>query len=239
MVTAPKIDSELALARREAAAATQVILPKIDALIVDSAIKFAQADSYLSSVRALRKKFKGLVDDILKPLNVARNAALALGHELDDPLEIAEDKIRLGMQEFKRKELAAQRAEEQRQQEEAQRLRLEASRKEAAEVKARTEKMREKLAAQRIELETQAAVVEATPIAPTVQVKNSGTRVTKKPVVKDMLQLLKGIVAGGVPLEMVTVSVVDLRAYYRQMPDEVAKWPGVDIIEDVQIVGRG
>lgn len=235
----PKIAVELAAVKREAATAAAFLVPKINALVIDSPIRYAEADSYLTKLRGVRAKFKGMVDDILKPLNQARNATLAMGHEVDDPLKAAEDRVRLGMQEFKRKELAAQRAEELKQQEEAQRLRVEASKKEAAESKARTEQMRQKLAAQREELETKADVIEATPIAPAVQVKGSGTRVTKKPVVKDLLQLLKGVVKGDVPIEVITVNIVDIRAYYRQMPDEVAQWPGVVIEEDVQIVGRG
>lgn len=235
----PKIAVELAAVKQQAVTTAAFLVPKINALVIDSPIRYAEADSYLAKLRGVRAKFKGMVDDILKPLNQARNAALAMGHEVDDPLKAAEGRVRLGMQEFKRKELAAQRAEEQKQQEEAQRLREEASKKEAAESKARTEQMRQKLAAQREELETKADVIEATPVAPAVQVKGSGTRVTKKPVVTDIKALLQGIFSGEVPEDVISVSLLELRSHYRQNPAAVAQWPGVDIVEDVQIVGRG
>ena len=212
------------------------IVRQTTTLEVTDAQSYALADALLAKITAARKVAKERMGKIINPLKEALKEAQDLLKEVTHPLDTAEESLRDGMGEFKRLERAKEREEQEKREAEAAKLRAEAVRKQQAELKARTQAMRDRLAQQRAELETQADLTEAAPVAPKVQVAHSNTRIVKNAVVENWTMFLMAVVAGKIPLDTVSF---DLRGHYRADPEGVEKWPGVKIEEDVQIVQRG
>lgn len=162
----------------------------------------------------------------------------ALNNEVDNPLETIEKTVKAKMQDYvltERRQLQAKEEErlaEQRRAAEA----LEAAA--AAEAAAKTPLQKAKAAA-RIE-EAEAAYVETldSPLDSQGQATNSSVRVPKKPKVSDILAFCKGIADGDIPVECIELKQGYLNTLYRNDPETVVAFPGVTIVDDIQIVGR-
>jgi hypothetical protein len=225
--------------KREVAISTAPVILRAKALTVTDAPSYAQADALLLRLRDARKQVKARIATVLDPINQARAAILALSHDLDDPLEAAEQRIRVGMQEFKRLEMRqAQEAERKRQAEE-EALRMEAADKHMRELAAKTEPMRQRLAAQRAELEEKADNVVAAPVLPPVKAAHSSTRTVRKWRVTDEVALLRAAadLDSDVPENAMMADPAILNQWLKEYPEELAKWPGIEIFDDIVIVG--
>lgn len=225
--------------KREVAISTAPVILRAKALQVTDAPSYALADALLSRLRDARKQVKARIATVLDPINQARAAILTLSHDLDDPLEAAELRIRTGMQEFKRLEMRQAQEAERRRQEEEEALRKEAADKHMKQLAAKTEPMRQRLAAQRAELEEKADNVVAAPVLPPVKAAHSSTRTVKKWRVTNEIALLREAAdpEGSVPENVMMVDPSILNQWLKEAPEVLATWPGVELYDDVVIVG--
>lgn len=222
------------------------ILVRIKSLTVTDAASYALFDSYLAKIRHARaivkEKFEGKDANgnptgILSLINATRNAILKMRSELDDPLEEGEEYIRGSMKQFKLNE-AREEAEKKRKAElEAQLLRRQAEEKERLAQAAKSKPMQQRLMAQSQELEQKADRVEAAPAVAPVQVRNSGTRTVQKWRVTDIEAFARFVLDGAAPLDCLTVNKETMDQYKKGRPD-FKDWPGVELFDDIQIVGR-
>lgn len=225
--------------REEVQTITSPILARTTQLQVTNAASYAVADGLLARLREARKTIEIKLSSILDPINEARKAALELKHSLDDPLETAETSLRAQMKTYKLSEHRQALEAERKAREESARLSREAEEKRQKELAAKSAPMRARLANQRIELEQKAAEVASVPIPTPVKVANSSTRTVKCWRVTDFSALVKAAAdpASQVPEDALALNTVAINAYFRDHQEEVGKWPGVELYDDIRIVG--
>lgn len=199
---------------------------------------YQEADRRLSVIRRARAEWRDRLQRVVKPIREGLDELYALGRDVDKPMEAMEGAYREGMQAYKMRELQAIReAERKKQEEEAQAVREaeEAMRKAEA---ARTAQLREKLQKQAMKaierVDEITYRVDPTP----VRAASSTTRVIKTPIVVDLNAFLSGIIVGEIPADLVAVQGRVLSAAYKEDPQSVLSWPGVEIQEEIQVVGR-
>lgn len=232
-------DAQLVKIRDEGLALASPLQQAITALDVVDAPSYELADALLSRIRLARKRWKERVEPIIRPIKAGLDALYALNRDIDTPLANGEAAVKGKMRDYKLLEAQRAREEQMAKEREAQRLRDEAEAKERAAATARTAKMREALTEKARAIAAQAEDVETAPLsAAPVLVERSTTRIVRKPTVTDVQAFARGIGAGLIPAECVAVVNKMLVDCYRQDPGTVAQWPGVVIVEDVQIVGR-
>lgn len=230
----PQLSKELEIIKKDSAP----VLARAATLVVEDAQSYAIADSFLSRIVTTRKAIKLRLAKIIDPIKEALKEAKGLLDEADGPLELAEQDVRGKMKDFKLEEARQARIEEQKREEAAEELRRQANAKLLAEQKAKTQQMRDKLAAQRAELETKADVAAAAPAPEVVRAVGSTTRTVKVPRVTDMNAIISAVAAGRASRAILDVNMVALKALYKTHPEEVSKWPGIEWIDDIQIVKR-
>ena len=217
---------------------TAPIIARAKALAVEDAQSYAVADSFLSRLVDARKMAKARIGRILDPIKEALKEAQGLFKEIDSPLEQAEIVVRTRMRDFKLEEARQARLEEEKREAAAEELRRQAAAKALAESKAKTAQMKEKLAAQRAELESKADVAAAAPMPVMVKAAGSTTRTVKVPQVRDLKALLGGLYADKVPSEIIEINLTTIRRFYKEQPAWVATLPGIEMVDDIQIVKR-
>lgn len=215
---------------------TAPVVTQASALLIQTPQQYALADSLLSKIVTARKGIKTRLSKILDPLKEALKEMQGLMGEVDNPLATAEITVRERMKGFKMEELRQEQERLRLKQAEEDRLRREARAKEEAAAKAKTDTMKKRLEAQAAELETKADLVDAAPITAPVKVAHSSTRTVKVAVVEDLGAVLQGVLAGEIPEEVVAVDLTRVRAYLKAQPLYVAKWPGIKIVDDIQVV---
>jgi len=224
---------------------TAPVISRANSLKVADPQSYALADSFLSKLVAARKTVKTRLARIIDPIKDALKEAQSLLKEVDAPLETAELTVRGRMRDYKLEEARLENLAKIQRDLDAARLRREADAKALAESKAKTQQMRDKLAAQRAELETQADVAQTAPSPQLATSAKTGTRTVKVPKVTDIYALLEAIgsqrLYGGqpIPIELVVVSMSAIKQLYKLSPGRVEKWPGIEMIDDIQIVHRG
>lgn len=207
--------------------------------------EYEAADLVLGSIKKVRKWWKtrmygtpqapGPIPSIKSGLDML----YALNNEVDDPLEAHEKAIKAKMVSYiilERNALLAQEQERLAEQRRAAAALEEAAAKEAA---AKTPLQKAKAAA--VVEAAEAAYVETldSPLEEQGQADNSSVRVPKKPKVSDVLAFCRGIADGEIPTECIELRQGTLNTLYRTDPETVAAFPGVTIVDDVQIIGRG
>lgn len=227
-----QLSTELEIVKRE----TAPIISRTETLEVTDPQSYAVADSLLTKIVTTRKTIKTRLSKILDPLKEALKQAQSLLSEVDTPLSEAESTIRGSMKDYKLEEAGQANLAARKREEEAAELRRQADLKKLAESKAKTQQMRDKLAAQRAELETKADVTEVAPAPALVKAAGSTTRTVKVPIVIDECAFIKAVASGLIPPDTLSFHMVNIKAHCKSRPDLVAKWPGLDIIDDIQIV---
>lgn len=191
----------------------------------------------------------------------AAEGATQLFNEVAAQLDRIEAHCKSLMQAFKVEEARQIREAELTQAREAQQLRDEAQRRAIQAAAAKTPQLKARLEQQRADLERQAEEVASEPVLEMQPVKgaSSTSRTLQKPVVQDTLAFLHamqdyesdaGVYRMGTPpltvmnhkkqevaalVEVVHARLMDL---YREQPGVVASWPGVVIVDDIQIANR-
>lgn len=207
-------------------------------LEVQTEEQYQVADALLARVRSARKTWGDRMERIIRPMRTALDEVYSLNRDVDKPLGQQEDFIKSRMKAFKLEELRQLNAAKQAQQAEDDRLAREAWEKEQAALAAKTPQMRGKLEAQAEKLTEQRAEVLAQEMAAPVAASNSSSRSKKLVRVTDLLAFCGGIGDGTIPHDVVAVLAGPLAKHLKESPDDVASWPGVEIVDDIQIVGR-
>lgn len=221
-------------------AGTALLLPlqgTVQTLLVRTEDEYQGADQVLGRIRQARKTWADKMEPIIRPIRQGLDNLYALNREVDKPLELMEGKVKGAMQEFKRLELAAIREQQRLREAETARLQAEAEAKIRAAETARTPQMQGKLQAQAARASEQAEMVAQMAAPAPVRAVSSSTRTVTRYRV-NMAQLIKGIVDGYVPPQAVELSTRYLDQQLKDDPEGLKAWPGVDVYEDVQIVGR-
>lgn len=214
--------------------------PLIKGLTITDEDSYLQADQLLGRIRTSKARWLLRIGKILDPARVVYDEARALRDEVAKPLEKYEQLVKAEMLAFKREEqrlIAESRLYAER---EAQRLADEAEALEKKKAAARTKPMVSRIAA-KLQANTAAQeAIEQKPEPVIARGVSSGTRTILKVRVRDSMQLLRALVEGETPID-----VLDLQldtAYLTQMLKEnraaVESWPGLEVYEDIRIVGR-
>lgn len=232
--------------KKEVAALAAPVLHMLGSLKIVDADSYGKADTILSRIREARRGVEAKLSPIATPIEKAfkeiqeaRKAVKALHTELDSPLEQAEAQVKGLMRGYKIEEqrlIAEAEEEKSREAEKADKLLREALEKEN---NAKTAAMRVRLAQKRIEAEAAVEKVEEVAVAAPVKAASSSTRMISKWKVTDMKALLKAVVAGEIPEDMLLVNITVGNSYLKMARAEMEKWAGVEVWDDVQIVGRG
>lgn len=237
----------LAPGTEETKAKVLAVLPtltqEVNELKVTDDKSYQYADALLGRIIASKKVWapvwERLMEKTVQPIRSGLENLYAMNREIEKPHDALETKVKDIMKEFKTEE-ARQIAEANRKRdEEAARLQREADEKLRQAQQARTPQLKGRLeaSAQRI-TEAATAVVERE--APQrVMGKASSTRTKKIPSVPDRKPFLRGILSGAIPDDCWVIDAKRLVEYYKEEPDVVKEWPGVVIIDDITIVGRG
>lgn len=239
----PKVVTET---KKEIAALTAPVLHHLAALQITDADSYLKADGLLSRIRTARKsiieKLSPIFDPIeraFKEMKEARSAVSKLQDELDAPLAQGELQIKGLMREYKMEEarqIAVAEDKKRQEKEKADRLLREAQEKEA---NARTAAMRARLAQKRVEAESKVEEVDGREEEAPVKAAASSTRTVIKWRVTDFRKVLQGVLDGKIPEEMVSVNITVGNQCLKLDKEEMRQWSGIEIYDDVQIVGRG
>lgn len=224
----------------------QVLIPtlktEVNDLVVEDDASYQYADELLERIRQPRKLWKGIWTRIqektIKPIRAGLDELYALDRDVDRPLEALETSVKAKMRDFKLEEQRQLQAEQAARDREQQRLLNEARKKEEAEQNARTAAMREKLRLQREALEAQAAEVEEQAAPEPVTAVHSAPRTKRAWRLKSIEDFCVGVAEGSIPAECIALVTPIINRYYKDNPEAVESWPGLEGFDDIQIAGR-
>lgn len=226
---APRVDPQAM--KQEALTIIQPYADAVDTLTIESEDEYHAADLLKAKIRSARKMWTARIEKIIRPIRQGLDELYELSRDGDRPLGVLEDKVTDAMKVYKVKELQAARAVER----ERERLQAEADAKLKAAETAKTPQMRGRLQTAAARVQQQAQTIQAP--AP-VFAEHSSVRPVKKVRIISHGAFLKGIVDGYVPADCIDVLQGKLNAYLKDDPEGMAAWPGVEVYDDVQIVGR-
>lgn len=224
--------------RAQAISVSGLVLSQLDGLQVVTATDYAFADALLTRIRTAKIAVGDKLNPIIRPIYEGLEALYALKRELEKPLDDGERLVKAKMKEYKLEEARQIRAADEERQRAAEKLREQAEEKERKEALAKTAQMRDRLAAQRIALERKAEEVEEAEVDGPVKAAGSRTRTVTTWRLTDKMTFLLGAIEGTIPLDAVSIVQPVITKALRDNPKLVASWPGIEIVEDVQIVGR-
>lgn len=228
----------LVKARTEGTSLINPLKREVENVTITDAADYAAADQLLSRIMSANKAWQGKVNPIIKPVYDALQLLYALKNDFKEPLDDYEKIVKAKMKTYKLEEARLLRAEEEERQrriDESNRISRE---KEEAAAKARTKQMREKLTTQSAEAAQTASTLEIQGPAEAVRVEGSTVRTKRKAEVTDLKAFLRGILTGEIPDDLITINQVELNSAYRIDAKIVSEWPGISIVEDIDITGR-
>lgn len=216
----------------------------VDALVVTTQDEYLIADSLRHRVKSARKTWGERMEKIIRPIRQGLDEIYGLNREVDRPLEALEASITDKMKTFKIAEARQIRLAEEKKEAEAKRLREEADAKLRQAQQAKTPQMQGRLEAAAARAQQQAVAVAQEEMPAPVQGINSTTRPVQKVKVGNHLHFLQGVIDGYVPEDCLTDIKVQaaiqtvLNRYFKDDPEGMKAWPGIEVYDDVQIVGR-
>ena len=231
----------VARAKKEGLALVPPLADAIGEFTIETEDDYRQMDVYLGDIARARKTWTAKLAPIRDPLKdavtaakKAMTAADALFKEVDTPLAELETVARTRMKDFqveKQRRITAA-AEEQ------QRIQAEIDRAAQVEAYGRTAQQRMKASLHRTILEEkQAEVFEAAPVL--AQADGSGSRVSRKIRAVNPSKLLRFIADNYDDLsDCAEIVQSALNKRFKEDPEGMAAWPGVEIYDDVTIVRR-
>lgn len=162
----------------------------------------------------------------------------ALNREIDEPLGLLETTIERAMKGYHLR-IEQERLDRERERQEAE---DEAQREvERLAAKAQAAKPGSVAQVKALELleQAEAEVVEAQmAVEEREQSEHTATKFKKVPTVSDVLAFCAAIGTGDIPADCIEVKGARLKAYYKEEPETVANFPGVTLIDAVEIIGR-
>lgn len=215
----------------------------VDELVITSPEEYQGADELLASIRRARRAWEDKIEPILKPLREAKSAADALNREIDRPMEALEGQVKAKMTEFKRHEAAELVAEQRRIDDAQAKIQAQLEETAARELTARTKQMKDRLAQKREQLEERAEEVEQ---ERPVETKASHSivrhvpkwRLTENKQTPALLIILKAILTGQIPPEVVMLDNSYINKVHLTQRDTMTQWPGFQLYEETVIAGR-
>lgn len=261
-VTEDTTSTALAEIRQSGQTEVETAIGAATAVVIADQSGYHNADLILFKIRSARRSVASLIelrlDTIIKPIRAGLDklyeARRQLLVDLDSPLEKAEKQVKQKMAAWqeserrKREEAERLKREEEdrvrREQERIERERQEAERKAS---EARTKQQRAEAAEreralreQQEELERQRQASAAAAPPPPKLVKAAGSRVTvvKHWRIKNQQEFIAAIATGSIPFIAVRPHIEVIDAIFKQEPDTVSAWPGVEIYEETRISGR-
>lgn len=211
---------------------------------IDSPAELAVADELFGRIQKARKTWKTkMYGTTAKPgpipsIRSGLDQLYALNREVDGPLEKLETSVETIMKSYHLRLLKEKQEEEaakKRREEESQRVLEELERKKAL---LKTPQAQAKVEAQILEVAAEIDEIQQEEVTEQPEMANSTGRPRKVPTVLSVSDVCQGIVDGVIPEDLVTVNMVRLRAYYKEDPESVALFPGIELQDDVTIVGR-
>lgn len=231
--------------RREGLALITTLAPEVELLgTVTDAGELAVADELFGRIQKARKvwrlKMYGTKDKPgpIPAIRSGLDQLYELNREVDQPLEKLETAVETAMKGYHLLKLREAQAEAQAKAEreaETQRILDELERKKQA---LRTPQAQAKVEAQILEVTAELDEIQQEEAPAPVESEHSTGRAKKVPVVLSVSDVCEGVVNGMIPEDVVTVNMVKLRAYYRDDPAAVALFPGIELQDDITIVGR-
>lgn len=201
---------------------------------------YLAADAKLGMIRNARLVWQAKISPILTPLKEAKRqldlsmkGVKELNEEIDGRLQLCETEVKNKMRDFKLLEAQKKRDAEA----EAERLRQEAIRL-AEEAESKRGIARNKLLAKAEEATSAALEVQLYGITPDVKGSASSVREARKWRVKDMKAVLRGVLSGEIPPDVIVTDDTAIRRYWREDSAVVEAWPGFEGYDEITIARR-
>ena len=215
----------------EIAAASSATLTAAQNFKITTAPQYEEAGEKLKGIMALKKKIAETFDPHIKRAFEAHRSLVAEKKTHETPLQTAEALLKRAMLGYSLAEEQKRREAEARAQEEA---RKEREKLEARAAKAAAAGKEEKAAA----LATAASAVVAPIIQPTTpKLAGISTRTTYRAEVVDLMELVKAVAAGTVPLLALQANQTFLNNQARAMKETLA-YPGVKAVQETGLASR-
>lgn len=199
---------------------------------------YVQASLVRAQVQQLKKTWTDKLQKIINPAYEALQGLYSLKKDILGPMEKAEVGLTSAMRDFKLSEARQIQEAEERKRQEEERLRVEVERKEIAAERAATPQMRGRIEAQVEKVKEKLAQTEAQETITEVRAVGSTTRKVKKWRCVNITLLAKAVAKGEVPDDVLSVNSVRMNEYFRSSPKDVGMIPGIEVYDDVIIVGR-
>lgn len=243
--------NELADAQRQGLSLIPPLQAETDLLKVDTEEDYHNADLLLTRIRTAKStwldgstapavKWRG-IQAIIKPIYDGLQGLYELRSLVSTPLDKMEETVKEGMKGYKKLEAArvakekAVKAEEDRKRQakiDAEALKL----ANAKTVQAKTAIVGRQMALQA----EQKAAKKDKPVA--VKAAGSSSRTTKKPVIKNFEEFVRGVLAlkdgDLITLDLLQVNPAQFQHLWLSEPELMAQLPGVEIESDIVIAGR-
>lgn len=225
-------------ARTEGNSLISPLKNKVETLVIDSEEAYQEMDVLLSQIMNTRRVWLAKIDPIIAPIRAGLDLLYGLKNDIKDPLDDYEKLAKKKMKDYKLEE-----ARQLRLAEDNRLAKIEAGRKAAEEKQrkadaARSKPLKQKLEAEAAVLTTNAEILDMGGAAQPVVGTHSTVRAKKVAQVSNLSKLLQGVIDGIIPDDVITINQVELNTAYRIDPEVVASWPGVTIIDDINISGR-
>lgn len=215
---------------------------RVDDLTIQTDEDYELADAVLGQINDLRKGWGKIwtviQEKTIKPIRQGLEGLYEIDRRVEKPAEALAKRLRDKMTAYQREKLAIQQRQEQQEREERERLEREAERKRQQAEQAKTPQLRGRLESQATQLEEKATAVQSSGFYQTMPTGTRSAPRRGKKVEYTLDDLLVGIIEGDIPPSMITVNVADIMAQWKLDPEKVEKWPGVKIVDDVNVVGR-
>ena len=199
-------------------------------LAVKNQVSYDSANSFLRAIKNLQEEIKGTFRPIISAANATWKSALAEEKKHLEPLEKAESLVKDKMLEWMREQERLRREQEAKLQAEAERKRQEAIAKaEAARAngkEAKAEKYEEK-----------AANIIAPCLSSSFDKGSVSVRKTYHAEVASLIELVKAVAGGKVPLMSIEANLTFLNSQARALK-ETLDYPGVKVIAEDNLSTR-
>lgn len=233
--------------RKEGMEAIHPLQAAVSSLTIANEDDYKRADELLSRIQMARRWWSSKISPIIDPLKQALKSAKealkgaeALEDEYGAPLLEYFNATKEKMKQYKLKERHRLYLAEVAKEAEVARLKKLDEEKAAKLQAATTKGIQSRVMSQRAELQQQIADVEAKVQAPPIKAVGSIARSHKSVKVVDLAAFLNYVVNGEdvLPTELIEINQRALNECYKAAPDAVAKWPGVEVVDDIIIAGR-
>jgi hypothetical protein len=196
------------------------------------------ADAILASIQSTQKSVAGKLEEKVLPIRTRLNAWYGLRKSLLDELEMCEKAIKQKMAAYKLEEAWKEQKRARAEQEMIRKAAVEAEEalKQAAQAESAIDRAKAKAKAQQL---VNAPATMAPPPSQPVRASRSTSVPTQSWKIVDRDAFMRAVVDGTIPNEMVEIHTVNMNAMWRMNKGKVAGWPGVEVVDGVQIRGRG